>query len=512
MNTHLRSSFVVLLVASLTACAGASAQKRAKPSAKVNEASVNALYAQLDKDSLRFEAGLELARNGDLKNAQTELKAALDDLQATAVRCDAMSGCEGSRFVSAYDRLLRLGIEDSPGDGTDAETGDSEPATTESGESSPLIASLPAMERTITLLKGRELADILTINDAVKAGLEQWLTQYRPNLMTAYVNYQFMRYRMWPEYHKAGLPEALLFGMLAKESGGRVHAVSRAGASGPLQFMYATGLRFGLTSSGGFDQRFDPGLSARANAAYINEQLAIFNGNLELVIAAYNGGEGRIQRLAGRGGGTSFWDPKVYGTLPVETRDYVPMVLAAAWLFLHPERYNLEFPKIDGRPGSLLLTQPATLAELTVCFGNEGGVYEGWFRALRNLNPALDPQQRLAAGTRLEVPAQLESVYARSCTSGHWAVLARELNAATTVISASKPAPVPATREAANSGAKSSNVARVYTVRKGDNLAGIARKTGCGKTEEIARLNGIRAPHYSIREGQKLRLPSCAAR
>ena len=46
--------------------------------------------------------------------------------------------------------------------------------------------------------------------------------------------------------------------MLAKESGGKVHAVSRSGASGPLQFMYATGSRFGLGTVDGFDQRFDP--------------------------------------------------------------------------------------------------------------------------------------------------------------------------------------------------------------------------------------------------------------
>ena len=48
---------------------------------------------------------------------------------------------------------------------------------------------MPEMKRTITLLNGRELADILTINDAVNAGIEQWLTQYRPNLITTYVNY-----------------------------------------------------------------------------------------------------------------------------------------------------------------------------------------------------------------------------------------------------------------------------------------------------------------------------------
>ena len=50
-------------------------------------------------------------------------------------------------------------------------------------------------------------------------------------------NYQYLRFEMWPEYQKAGLPEAMLFGILAKESGGKVHAVSRSGAAGPLQFM-----------------------------------------------------------------------------------------------------------------------------------------------------------------------------------------------------------------------------------------------------------------------------------
>lgn len=206
-----------------------------------------------------------------------------------------------------------------------------------------------------------------------------------------------------------------------------------------------------------------------------------------------------MRRLAARGGTTSFWDPKIYSILPDETRDYVPMVLAAAWLFLHPERYNLEFPRVDGQPGRIVLAEPATLAELTVCFGNEGGMYDGWFRALRNLNPSIDPQLRLAAGTQLEVPALLEGAYAGKCAAGRWADLARELNNATVAVRPGRAQAVAAT----------SGPARSYTVRKGDNLAAIARKSTCGNTIEIARLNGIRAPHYRIRAGQKLQLPAC---
>ena len=491
---------LTLCVASLTACAGVSSQSRPTSTGKVNESAVNTLFSQLDKDSQRFEAGLELGRRGDAERAQTEIKAALDSLQANAVVCGTVAGCDQARFFSAYDRLLRLGVDAPSVDADPDEEADinADADTAEAGEDSPVIASLPEMERTITLLNGRELADILTINDAVKAGIEKWLSQYRPNLMTTWVNYEFMRYRMWPEYHKAGLPEALLFGMLAKESNGRVHAVSRAGASGPLQFMYATGLRFGLSARDGFDQRFDPGLSARANAAYVNEQLKVFNGNLELVVAAYNGGEGRMRRLAARGGSTSFWDPKIYSILPDETRDYVPMVLAAAWLFLHPERYNLDFPKLDVRPGFIELETPATLTELSVCFGNEAGLYDGWFRTLRNLNPSYDSQKKLPVGTRLEVPMQLQMAYRDKCARGQWASLASDLNAATL-----------ATHPAHQ--ATASNV-RTYTVRRGDNLASIARKNGCVKVRDIARTNNIRAPAYRIRAGQKLRIPACQRR
>lgn len=488
-----------LAVLGVAGCASVPAGSRTTGTTKVDETAVNAIYAELEQASARFEAGLKSEGAADAQASTAELDAALAKLQESAAKCAVTAGCDSGRFLSTYDRLLRLDSTDVAGQVV--EVGDAD-VPGEAGESSPVVASLPAMERTITLLKGRELADILTINDAVKAGLEQWLTQYRPNLMTTYVNYQFMRYQMWPQYHEAGLPEALLFGMLAKESGGRVHAVSRSGASGPLQFMYGTGLRFGLGNANGFDQRFDPALSARANAAYINEQLAVFNGNLELVIAAYNGGEGRMRRLAGRGGNSSFWDPAIYSNLPDETRDYVPMVLAAAWLFLHPERYNLEFPQVDGRAGEIVLAQDASIAELTVCFGNAGGMGDGWFRVLRNLNPALDSQEQVKAGTRLQVPAQLEAVYAGKCAGGQWAVMAEDLSRATRV----------STRGTSAHASASRTTAKLYKVRKGDNLAKIARQHGCSGPRDIAQANGIKAPQYRIRTGQTLRIPACHKR
>ena len=489
------------LALSLGACAGTPQHGNARTSAAKPADSASAdLYQRLDQDSKRYLGALDLARAGQAGQAQSEKKAALDDLRAAATRCAQIRDCDQQRFVAVFDNLLRQGIAGEAGEGdTDGATPEAE---TQSGETSPAVAALPALGRTVTLLKGRELGDIIALNGPVKVALEEWLTQYRPNLISSYENYEYMRSRMWPEYDKAGLPEALLFGMLAKESGGKVHAVSRSGASGPLQFMYATGLRFGLGTVNGFDQRFDPQLAARANAAYVNEQLAIFNNNLELVIGAYNGGEGAMARRAGRGANAmSFWSPEVYYGVSQETREYVPMVLAAAWLFMHPERYNLQWPKIAGRPGSITLKSAASIAELTVCFGQDGNLQNGWFRTLRNLNPQLDPQQQQPIGTRLSVPLHLEKVYQRDCAGGRWQKLAADLHAA--VI----PTPPPSVAKSRAASAQRAT-AKTYVVRRGDTLSAIARKHGCNAAA-IGVANGLRAPHYSLKPGQTLKLTGC---
>lgn len=250
---------VLAVVVSLTlgACAGQPVQKTtpaAQAAAASNAEQINALYARLDADEKRFAAAHAAARAGGNAEqaAAPEAKAALDDLQAASTQCLALRDCESQRFFAAFDHLLRL---DSGLLGEDAGNPAPDGAETsgEPGVTSPAAAALPEVARSVSLLKGRELSDLIALNDPIKVALEQWLTQLRPNLMLAYENYEYMRYRMWPEYQRAGLPEALLFGMLAKESGGKVHAVSRSGASGPLQFMYATGARFGLGMVDGFD-------------------------------------------------------------------------------------------------------------------------------------------------------------------------------------------------------------------------------------------------------------------
>lgn len=475
-----------LLLSTLAGCASTGGKSSAVP------LPVNALYAKLDDASKGYETALVQARKGDEEASQKTLTASLSELKRAAAACGTTPGCDPQRFFAVFDRLLRLKDGTAIGDEGLSTAGESSPDDGSLQASG--AAGLPEAQRSVTLLHGQKLSELIAMNGAVKAALEMWLTQWRPNLMDAWVNYQFMRFEMWPQYQKADLPEAILFGIMAKESGGKVHAVSRAGAAGPLQFMYATGLRFGLTIDQGFDTRFDPAEAARANAAYLNEQLRVFNNNLELSLAAYNAGEGRMRRLAGDKPGISFYDPSIYNQLAPETRDYVPSVLAAAWLFLHPESYNLHFPRIQGRPGSIQLKRPVSLSELTICLGSAGNRYDGWFRTLRNLNPRLDPEAEQPVGSTLSVPKELEAPYASRCVDGPWPILASDLHHAVVPKVIAPAEPKPATE-------------RHYTVRRGDTLTGIVHKLGCSSVGEVVKANRLHG--HQIRVGQVLQMPSC---
>jgi membrane-bound lytic murein transglycosylase D len=450
--------------------------------AVIDEVAINALYEAIDASVQRYEKGLEALRAGTDQAARSDLDAAVVELANAGGLCTELPGCEPQRFMAAYANLLTLRSDVLTG----AAEGFVEVEKLPENESL-ILADIPAAVTSVNLLNGQDLREIIKLNGPVNAALHDWLTWMRPLLIDAWENYQYMRHLMWPVYEQAGLPEALLFGILAKESGGRVHAVSRAGAAGPLQFMPHTGQRFGLRREDGFDQRFDPAAATRANVAYLNERFRELNNNLELALAAYNGGEGRIRRLVGRNSNASFWSAEIRAQLPRETQDYVPYVLAAALLFLHPEDYGVEFPSVDLMPADVMLVAPMTLGELSVCLG-QAGSRAGWFRTLRNLNARHEPFERLPTGSRVAMPASMAETYHAQCVSGERARLASVLH---------------------ESRDDRRPPSRIYTVQHGDTLSTIARRNGCPSVQAVAQENSIGAPRYLIRPGQRLTLTGC---
>jgi len=466
------------------------------------------LYARMDATSQRYrEAQIKLQAGDDASLAQ--IGRVLEDLEDLAQTCLRQRGCDSTRVITVYEALLK-----SSSLGPDLLLADEEADGDEDPDhsSSPLLATSSEAARSMALMHdGHGFDAMVRVNEPVQAAIREWLTTQRAFLIDAWENYQYMRYLMWPEYEKAALPEALLFGIMAKESGGKVHAISKAGASGPLQFMPATGSRFGLyRDAGGFDARFDPQQAARANAAYVNERFAELNRNIEYTVAAYNGGEGRAARLYSSNAGADFWSPQVYAQLPPETRDYVPAVIAAAWLFLHPKTYGLQFPKVDTSPDQFALARESSINELTICLGN-GGSRDGWFRVLRNLNPRYEPTAAIPAGTILRAPKRVTALYRSNCVRGPRAEMASQLMRASKYLTSAVEGPAVA---AASAGVAPKSASAIkpkpaaYRVRPGDTLLGIAREQSCDLVV-LARENKLKAPGYRLKPGQKLTLGAC---
>ena len=144
-------------------------------------------------------------------------------------------------------------------------------------------------------------------------------------------------------FHAQGLPSDLAYVPII-ESAFNPNAQSRAKAKGMWQFMSGTATENGLKQNWYIDERADPEKATRAAAAYLKTLGGMFNGDWHLALASYNGGPGRVQKAITRSGQQDFWDLTASSRfLPNETRNYVPMILAAIVIAKNPAQYGFDF-------------------------------------------------------------------------------------------------------------------------------------------------------------------------
>jgi membrane-bound lytic murein transglycosylase D len=194
-------------------------------------------------------------------------------------------------------------------------------------------------------------------NDAVK----KWINYFLNRGRDFFERYSARAGRYAPIMGKIleehGLPRDLIFLAMA-ESGFQNNAKSWARAVGPWQFMPYTGKRYGLKIDWYVDERRDPLKASISAALYLKKLYGDF-GSWELAAAGYNAGEGKISRAIRRYNTENFWDLRQGRYLKAETKNYVPKIMALAIIGKNLKTFGfedidfhepLDFEEIDAPP------------------------------------------------------------------------------------------------------------------------------------------------------------------
>jgi membrane-bound lytic murein transglycosylase D len=179
------------------------------------------------------------------------------------------------------------------------------------------------------------------VNSDVEKEIRLFQTLERDFFIQSHERSAIYRPIILKELKKAGLPEELSWLPLV-ESGFKIHALSRARALGPWQFIPSTGYKYGLNRDEWVDERLDIEKSTRAAIDYLKELHGMF-GDWLTVLAAYNCGEGRVLKVISSqhiNYFDRFWD--LYRKLPYETARYVPRFLATLQIINNPKKYEFD--------------------------------------------------------------------------------------------------------------------------------------------------------------------------
>ncbi len=167
------------------------------------------------------------------------------------------------------------------------------------------------------------------------------------------------------------MPEEIIH-LAMIESALNPRAVSRASAVGMWQFIQSTGELYNLRVTQWTDDRRDPEKATRAAMRHLHD---LYNelGNWHLALAAYNCGINGVKRAIKASGveNPDFWAIRAY--LPRETREYVPMFIAATLITMQHESYGFKRSELTFEPeykcDTMLVTEAISLKAIASCAG-----------------------------------------------------------------------------------------------------------------------------------------------
>ncbi|WP_457576649.1 LysM peptidoglycan-binding domain-containing protein [Desulfomarina sp.] len=267
-------------------------------------------------------------------------------------------------------------------------------------------------------------------------------------------------------FREAGLPLDLIY-LSMIESGFYQRAYSRSHAVGLWQFMRGTGRQYHLRIDRYVDERRDAEKSTKAAANYLLDLYREF-GDWHLAVAAYNGGPGKIRSGLKKYKAANFWELADHRFLRLETKRYVPKLIAAILIAKEPAKYGftnisyqkpLQYDTIKVGPG-MKLDAIAMISNSSI-------------KAIKSLNQELrqsrTPLNR--ASYTVHIPPFTRKIAEKNLPRLHSIV---------------------------------STGFKTHKIRKGETLSKICRKYGVNKTT-ILKVNNLRTRKLIV--GRNLRIP-----
>ena len=279
--------------------------------------------------------------------------------------------------------------------------------------------------------------------------------------------------------NKYDMPEELK-AMAVIESAMNPRAVSRAGAKGMWQFMYATAKMYGLHIDSFVDERLDPVKAAEAAAQYLQDSYEIF-GDWNLAIASYNCGAGNVNKAIRRSGGKrAFWD--IYPYLPRETRGYVPAFVGALYTMTYYKEHGIKPEAIEmpAHVDTFRITKMLHLRQVSDLTGAP-------LNELKDLNPQYSHE--IIPGNNREYILRLPYNYTNAFIDHEDSLYRHKADEYFN----------PVTLKKIQDGADGERI--VYRVKSGDYLGRIASRHRC-TVAQIKRWNNLTS--NNIRVGQRL--------
>ncbi len=341
MDVH-KPSVLLLAVLCGSAVAGAAAQKKTQPPPSATQqapAPANPREQQvISAAETSYASGMRNYHAGNLAAAKQDFDNAVDTMLSSGLdlKTSPQLGDEFEHIVDSINALEMDALKQGTGFTPPMEQTPVGVANDVTFPVDPNIRAAAEAE-----LKTTQSDLPLVINDAVTSyiGYFSNTTTGRNTIISSLRRAGRYKDLIERTLREEGVPADLIYQAIA-ESGFQVQAVNgRSGAAGMWQFMGFRGA-YGLERNGWVDERFDPEKSTRAYAREIKKNYQQF-GDWYLAMAAYDWGPGNVQRAVQRTGYADFWELYRRNNLPQETKNYVPIILAAAIMAKNPTRYGL---------------------------------------------------------------------------------------------------------------------------------------------------------------------------